>query len=65
MGIDDIKKYIKQANFTLLSHRKAIAFAQKHKVWLGFWEYGWMSRALVIVAVLAGWKFLGVLIDWW
>lgn len=62
--ISDIRKYYDQGKLTILTHRKAIAFTIKHKLWVGFWNYGWVSRALLIISVLAGLKFLGVFWEW-
>ena len=65
MTLEELRKYIIQANYTLLTHRKAIEFTFRHKLWLGFWKYGWVSRGLLVVAILAGLKLAGIFLDWW
>ncbi len=49
---------------TLRKHVKAYSFIRKHKVWKGFWEYGWVAKILMVLAVLAGLKFLQIYFQW-
>ena len=57
-------EFVEQFIQTVLTYRKAIGFARKHKVWQGFWNYGWVSRALIILAMIAGLKFFQIYIHW-
>ena len=64
MKIPNLKVILEQFIFTLRTHRKAIEFARKHKVWKGFWNYGWVSKALMFIGAIVGLNFLDVYIDW-
>ncbi|MEM8908085.1 MAG: hypothetical protein AAGD05_09595, partial [Bacteroidota bacterium] len=37
----------------------------KHRLWIGFWEYGWASRFLLLLGLIVGLKFMDVFQDWW
>lgn len=49
---------------TMLTHPEAGRFIIKHKLWNGFWKYGWVSKILVGIAILFGLKFISILWDW-
>lgn len=55
---------IPQFKYTIQKIQPSIHFITKHRVWEGFWNYGWVARFLLIVALLAGLKFLSVLFNW-
>ena len=44
--------------------RGAVPFIRQHKLWVGVLSYGWFSRFLLVVAVIAGLKFFSVLVQW-
>ncbi|MCI5082994.1 MAG: hypothetical protein MRY78_14945 [Saprospiraceae bacterium] len=60
MLIDKIRISFRQFFFTLLSIPKSIEFIRDHKLWQGFSRYSWVSRFLLIIAVLLGLKFLSI-----
>lgn len=49
---------------TFLTHKEAAEFIVKHRLWDGFWKYGWVSKVLVLVAVLFGLKFIDIIWNW-
>ncbi len=59
-----VKESIDHLQLTLKKHVQAYAFIQKHKIWKGFWEYGWVARILMVLAILAGLKFLQIYFQW-
>ena len=65
IGKIDVAEQLHQFFFSLLKHREAPDFIRKHRLWHGFWQYGWMTRILIVAAFLVGLKLFSVLIDWW
>lgn len=59
-----IKESIDHLQITLRKHVEAYHFIRKHKVWKGFWEYGWVSKIMMVLAILAGLKFLQIYFQW-
>jgi hypothetical protein len=61
---------LKQNNFvaqfllTLRTHQRAVLFVKEHRLWVGFWNYGWVSRFLIFVAIIIGLKFFGIFAKW-
>jgi hypothetical protein len=49
---------------TMLTHREAGEFIMKHRLWDGFWKYGWVSKILIGIAILFGLKFISIIWDW-
>lgn len=64
MEKENLITHLDQFRFTFLAHKKAYRFIQKHQVWKGFWEYGWVAKLLVVVAAIVGVKFLSILFNW-
>ncbi len=60
-----LKTYFVQFRDTMMTNSDAVIFIRKNRLWIGFWRYGWVSKVLVVLAVLLGLKFLGTLIKWW
>lgn len=58
------KDLIPQFIQTLLSHQRAVRFTKKHKLWEGFWKYGWVSKLLLLVGLIIGLKFFGIFFQW-
>jgi len=56
--------YFTQLTDTLLVHREASRFIIKHKLWEGFWKYGWVSSLLIGVAIIFGFKFFSIIKGW-
>lgn len=61
---EKLRLYFEQFIFTLKKHRDAIDFIYKHRIWEGFWKYGWVAKLLVVVGVLIGMKFLSIIFNW-
>jgi hypothetical protein len=59
-----VREYHAQFLYTLSSYPKAVRFTHTNKLWEGFWRYGWVSRLLVVLAVVAGLKFLSLIFNW-
>ncbi|MEL6941517.1 MAG: hypothetical protein AAFO82_02525 [Bacteroidota bacterium] len=48
----------------LQKQREAVAFFQKHELWRGIFQYGWLSKALLIIAIVLGVKYFTVFLGW-
>ncbi len=59
-----VKESIDHLQLTLRKHVEAYSFIRKHKIWKGFWEYGWVAKILMVLAILAGLKFLQIYFQW-
>ena len=58
-------QFIADFSFGIRKHREAIEFIKEHKLWEGFWKYGWASRFLMLLGLIVGLKFLSVIFGWW
>ena len=56
--------FVEHFKLTLRSHQRAFLFIKKHRLWDGFWKYGWVSRFLIFTSIVMGLKFLGVFVKW-
>ena len=65
MDSKQLKLFFVQFRDTLLTNSDAVIFIRKNKLWEGFWKYGWVAKALVIMAVLLGLKFFKTVLNWW
>jgi hypothetical protein len=65
MNIELLKTYLLQFRDTMLANSDAVIFIRKNRLWVGFWKYGWVAKALVFLAILLGLKFLKTVINWW
>ncbi|MEN0050591.1 MAG: hypothetical protein AAF806_26235, partial [Bacteroidota bacterium] len=43
---------------------EALHFFQEHELWKGMFRYGWLSKALLVLAILLGIKYFSVFIGW-
>ncbi|MEL6866007.1 MAG: hypothetical protein AAFP19_16390 [Bacteroidota bacterium] len=50
---------------TLQAQRETIAFIRAHRLWEGFWKYGWVSRFILVAGLVVSFKFSGIIQDWW
>ncbi len=64
MDFRKLKTYFIQFRDTMLTHSEAVVFIRKNKLWEGFWRYGWVSKVLVVLAVLLGMKLLKTITGW-
>ena len=60
-----IKLFFDDFKLGIQMHLEAIDFIKKHELWDGFWKYGWVSRFLLIIGIIIGWKYLDILFSWW
>ncbi len=64
MKIRPVREYFSQFLFSLAMIPQAIAFIKKKRLWEGVLSYGWVSRILLIGAVIGGFKFMGIFLKW-
>ena len=55
---------IPQFVHALGSHLRAVRFTRKHKLWQGFWRYGWVSKLLILGGLFMGLKFFSIFVEW-
>lgn len=56
--------FVAQFLLTLRTHQRAFFFVREHRLWEGFWNYGWVSRFLIFVAMIMGLKFVSIFVNW-
>lgn len=44
--------------------KEAYPFIRRHRLWVGVLSYGWMSKFLLVLAVIVGLNFFVVLVNW-
>ena len=49
---------------TIRNYRNVYLFIQKHQLWKGLFDYGWLSRFLAIIGLIVGLKFVSVFHHW-
>ncbi|MDX1943282.1 MAG: hypothetical protein SFU99_22140 [Saprospiraceae bacterium] len=59
-----VANYIHQIKLTLQTYKGSLLFVRKHRLWEGFWNYGWVSRFLIFVSIILGFKFLAIFWEW-
>jgi len=64
MWAEQLRRYFQQFLTTVKKHRDAVDFIRKHRLWEGFWDYGFVARILVFFAVIAGFRFLMIYFKW-
>ncbi len=55
------KEFYGQLLYTFHTIPEVWPFIRKHRIWEGFWRYGWVARLLVVVALIAGLKFISLM----
>ncbi len=50
---------------TLLSIPRTVRFILEHRIWSGFWKYGWVFMILVAGGVIFSYRFYSTFINWW
>lgn len=56
--------FLNQFIDTIKGHWEATEFIIKYRPWSGFWNYGWVSSLLLSLAILSGFKFFNVFMNW-
>ncbi|GJM34499.1 MAG: hypothetical protein DHS20C18_35000 [Saprospiraceae bacterium] len=49
---------------TILRFPRGVQFIRDHRLWEGFFSYGWLSRIFIVIAVLIGLKFMTIFFSW-
>ena len=44
--------------------KEALPFVRRHRLWVGVLSYGWVSKFLLIIAIVIGLNFFAVLVNW-
>jgi uncharacterized protein involved in cysteine biosynthesis len=57
------REYFEQFLFTLHSFPEAVRFFSRHRLWEGFWRYGWVAKFLLIIGIIASYKFMGIFFE--
>ncbi len=63
MRIDLLGIYLQQFISTLFAHNEAIKYIRKHRLWEGLLQYGWLSKFLMVIGILLGFKFIKTFMD--
>lgn len=58
-----LSEYFEQFLYTLHSFPEAVRFFVRHRLWEGFWRYGWVAKFLLIVGIIASFKFMGIFFE--
>jgi hypothetical protein len=58
-----LSEYFEQFLYTLHSFPVAVRFFVRHRLWEGFWRYGWVAKFLLIVGIIASFKFMGIFFE--
>lgn len=64
MTIKPVRDYFSQFLFALAMIPQSVKFIKERRLWEGVLSYGWVSRILLIGAVIGGFKFLGIFLKW-
>ncbi len=62
---EKLQAYWHQFRVTLQKHLEAVFFIREHRVWEGFWSYGWVIRMLIVIGILLSLKFLSIIFGWY
>ena len=63
-GITRLRYGIHEFFYTLMTFPRAWRFMVNHRLWEGLRQYGWVSRALVVLGILVGLVMVGEVVDW-
>ncbi|MBK8491254.1 MAG: hypothetical protein IPL49_10290 [Saprospirales bacterium] len=55
---------VRDARLGIKALREAFPFIRKHRLWTGVFSYGWLSRFFLVIGIIAGLNFFGILIKW-
>jgi len=55
---------LRDITLTIQNYRNVYPFIQKHQLWKGLFDYGWVSKFLAVIGLLAGLKFISIFHHW-
>ena len=55
---------VRDITLTIKNYRNVYPFIQKYQLWKGLFDYGWVSKFLAIVGLIAGLKFMSIFHHW-
>ena len=64
MNFSNLQFDVKDIVLTFKNYRNVYPFIQKHQLWKGVLDYGWVSKFLSVVGLIAGLKFFSVFQNW-
>ncbi|MEO1518538.1 MAG: EI24 domain-containing protein [Bacteroidota bacterium] len=50
---------------SMRTHQEAVHFISRHKLWRGLLAYGWVSKLILAMGLVAGWKLYSIFSSWW
>lgn len=59
------KEYFSQFRHTMAIFPGTGRFFKKYRLWEGNWDQKWLSRVLMLIAMVVGIKMLSTFVDWW
>jgi len=59
-----LKFALRDITLTIRNYRNVYPFIQKHQLWKGLFDYGWVSKFLAIIGLIAGLKFVSIFHHW-
>lgn len=60
----DFKTFFRDSTITVNNYRRVVDFIRSNRLWDGIFNYRWLSKLLMIAAVVVGLKFLSICISW-
>jgi len=64
MDLSLLRFTLRDITLTIQNYRNVLPFVQKHQLWKGLFDYGWVSKFLAIVGLIAGLKFVNIFQNW-
>jgi hypothetical protein len=61
-ALPNVQHLIADLRFGLWSFPEALRFMRTHRLWTGFWQYGWLSRLMLVFAIWVGLKYGALLL---
>ncbi len=62
--IDQIESYIKQFKSVIFLHDDAYRFIKEHRLWEGFWRYGWAGKISIFLALILSVQLFYFVYEW-
>ncbi|MFK7933504.1 MAG: hypothetical protein AB8G22_08335 [Saprospiraceae bacterium] len=65
LALKNLRNFIPLFLLSMTVHTEVPTFLRRYPVWQGFWKYNWVSKFLLVVAMILGFSSLGKLTSWW